>query len=107
MKAYHPTQPWLQRAWERLSPSRREVRLGQARKREGWLKEVAAKGAQESEQEALARVAPGVTYASFKRWKDRYAAYGLDGLVDARISPQSPLSAEVAAELCTLRRADP
>ncbi len=44
--------------------------------------------------------------ASFKRWKERYAVYGLDGLVDGRISPKSPLSEETAAELCTLRRAD-
>src|SRR5437016_3604025 len=106
MDEYQPTQPWLQRAWERLSLQCREERLRQAKRREGWLKEMAAKGPQDSEQEALARVAPGVKYASFKRWRERYAAYGLDGLVDGRIPPKSPLSAQVAAELCTLRRAD-
>ena len=104
---YQPTQPWLQRAWARLSVSGRQKRLRRARERERWLKEVAARGPQEKEQQALARVAPGVTLSSFSRWKKRYAAYGLDGLVEGRIPTKSPLSAQTAAELCTLRRADP
>ncbi len=107
MEQYQPKHPALQRAWERLSVACRQERLRRAKAREQVLKEVAAKAPQETEQEALSRVAPEVKYSSFSRWKKRYAAEGVDGLVDGRIPPNSPLSSKVAAELCTLRRADP
>ena len=107
MDEYQPEQPALQRAWARLSVSCRQERLRRAKARECLLNEVAAKAPQESEQEVLSRVAPDVKYSSFKRWKERYAADGIDGLVDGRIPPNSPLSSRAAAELCTLRRADP
>src|SRR5271155_3639593 len=99
MDEYQPTQPALQRAWERLSVACRQKRWQQAKQRELVLNEVATKAPQETEAQALSRVAPGVKLPSLSRWKKRYASYGLDGLVDGRIPPNSPLSAKAAAEL--------
>lgn len=107
MDEFEPTQPALQRVWKRLSRACRRKRWEQANKRERVLQEVAARTPPETEKAALLRVAPQMNQPSFSRWKQRYAAYGLEGLVDGRIPPKSPLSEKAAEEICTLRRADP
>jgi len=62
----------------------------------------------ESERGALERLAPWANRSCYRKWKGKYEAYGLDGLIDWRMPPiRSKTTKEVRGAVCTLRRADP
>jgi hypothetical protein len=106
MSVYEPVHPALKRIWDRLSPASREARYQQGCERQKILEQVsAALSGVKSERAVLRKL--GIDRTSFRRWKKRYLAYGIDGLIDWRVSPPSPVSSEVQAAICTMRRLDP
>ena len=105
---YDPSNPQCVKAWKQLSPKVQRQRWREATKRRRILVAVEARRGSESERRALRRRFPAVNRSNFRRWKERYAAFGLDGLVDWRAPPcAEEMPGEVRAALCTLRRADP
>ena len=106
VEGYEPQRPQWAELWKHLSPATRTRRLAAAVKREALLKAVATRKPGESERAAVRRLS-GMVRSSFRRWQQRYAKYGLDGLVDWRMPPKMPtMPPEARAALCTLRRMD-
>lgn len=105
MSGYVPVHPHLRLVWERLSPAAREARYEEAMERKEVLERFEMLSSQMSERAALREVKTGRT--KFRRWHKRYQAFGVDGLLDWRMPPKSPLTASVVAAICTMRRADP
>jgi transposase len=104
---YEPQDPSVVKFWQRVSPELRAQRLAEARQREAWIAQVEARSLDESEAAAIERVVPGVDRTTFRGWRERYRRMGLDGLIDRRMAPESPMPPEVRATICALRRADP
>ncbi len=107
MEPYEPEVLSYRRIWARWSPATREARLTEAQRRLAALQEVASRPSGESEREATARVVTWAHRSSFRRWQDAFSEQGFDGLIDWRISPESPMPEEAHQAICTLRRADP
>lgn len=107
MDGYEPKHPHLVRVWERLNAGSRAVRVRDAQRRKEVLGAVEARPRGESERAAIRRLVPAVDRSTFRRWHRRYREYGFDGLLDWRMPPRSPMSDEVRAAICTLRRVDP
>jgi hypothetical protein len=104
---YKPQRPEWQKLWEGLSQETRARRFSEALERKAAIEAVATRESGESERAALLRVG-GATRSNFRRWKERFAKYGLDGLMDWRLPPKAPTTpAEVRTAICTLRRMDP
>jgi len=106
--SYQPTQPHCRKMWEGLDEQARRERLTEARRRERLLKVVNARvGSGESERQVVKGLV-GVDRSNYRRWKQRYEAYGLDGLIDWRLPPKpEELPLDVRTAICTLRRVDP
>jgi transposase len=103
---YEPQRLQWAELGKQLSPASRTRRLAAAVKREALLKAVATRKPGESERAAVRRLS-GMVRSSFRRWQQRYAKYGLDGLMDWRMAPKMPtMPPEARAALCTLRRMD-
>lgn len=106
---YEPSNTRCRCAWDRLGVKARRQRFEVACKRRDVIEDVTASVRDgESERGALQRLAPWANRSSYRKWKGKYEAYGLDGLIDWRMPPvQSKTTKEVQAAVCTLRRADP
>jgi transposase len=104
---FEPKHQHCCKVWERLDEDGRNERLAAAQHRERVLKAVDAqmiRGA--SERQAVKSL--GVDRSSYRRWKKKYDAHGLDGLIDWRMPPKpEEMPKEVRTAICTLRRADP
>ena len=105
MSAYEHMHHHLRRVWDRLSPAARQARYQQAVKRQAVVEAVAARAPPISERAALRKA--GIDRTKFRRWQRRYRDHGFDGLLDWRLPPKGPVTQEVTAVICTLRRADP
>jgi len=105
MSGYEPVDERLRRIWERLSPKVREARYQQGMARKKMIEEIEAVSKGMSLREALREA--GVKRATYNYWRQRYLARGVDGLMDERVPPPSPLTPQVVAAICTMRRADP
>ena len=81
--------------------------MADAQQRQKWIEEVDALPPDEAESDAIKRVAPGVERTTFRGWRARYRRLGIEGLIDRRVAPPSPMPAVVRAVICTLRRAEP
>jgi hypothetical protein len=104
---YKPQRPEWQKLWEDMSQEIRARRFSEALERKAAIEAVATREPGESERAALLR-AGGATRSNLRRWKERFAKYGFDGLMDWRLPPQAPTTpAEVRTAICTLRRMDP
>ena len=105
--SYAPTHPHCCKVWERLDEESQRERLAEAQRRERLLKRVSARiRLGESERRAV-KCLEGVDRSNFRRWKQKYDTYGLDGLIDWRMPPKpEEMPLEVRTAICTLRRAD-
>jgi len=104
---YEPRRPEWRQRWERLQPASRKRRYATAVRREAALKEFEARMGDESERAAARRFSSGAPRTSVRRWQQRYAKYGFDGLIDWRLPPgRMVIPPEVCGAICTLRRAD-
>ena len=106
MLPYEPKLPELQAFWGRLSESGKRAHFGGALRKKAALDRVSAGRGGASERAAVGRLLPGQDRTSFRRWQLRYQQFGLDGLVDTRMGPMSPITPELHAVICTLRRND-
>ena len=107
--SYEPSQAQCRRAWDRLGLEAKRRRFAVALRRQAVVQQVTASvRAGESERGALKRLAPGANRSSYVKWRRKYEAFGLDGLIDWRMPPiRAKVTAEVRGAVCTLRRADP
>src|SRR5438477_3356317 len=105
MNGYEPVHPHLRRVWERLSQAAREARYRQGMERKEVLGKVEALSAVMSERAALREV--GLDRTTYRRWHKRYLLHGVDGLMDWRVPPQSPVSPQVQEAIRTMRRVEP
>jgi hypothetical protein len=104
---YQPQRPKWRELWQGLSQETRARHYSEALERKAAIEAVAARNPGESERAALRRLS-GAIRSSFRRWKERYAKYGFDGLLDWRLPPKAATTpAEVRIAICTLRRNDP
>jgi hypothetical protein len=104
---YQPQRPKWRELWQSLSQETRAKRFADALERQAAIESVAAREPGESERAALRRLS-GAIRSNFRRWKERYAKYGFDGLMDWRLPPKVPTTpGEVRAAICTMRRMDP
>lgn len=104
---YEPKHTKVADIWKRLSPKSREKRLNQAIKRLEIVEALKGRSAGESERAAAIRLDIKVDRTTILRWRKRYEKYGLDGLIDVRIGPNTPVPKEISTAICTLRRVDP
>jgi len=64
-------------------------------------------GRGESERQVIKGLV-GVDRSNYRRWKQKYDAHGLDGLIDWRMPPKpEEMPLDVRTAICTLRRVDP
>jgi len=107
--SYEPSQAQCRQAWERLGLDAKRRRLAVALKRQSVVEQVMASvRAGESERGTLKRLAPEVNRSSYLKWRRKYEAFGLDGLIDWRMPPiRAKVTQEVRGAICTLRRAAP
>jgi hypothetical protein len=104
---YQPQRPQWRELWQSLSQETRAKRFADALERQAAIESVAAREPGESERAALRRLS-GAIRSNFRRWKERYAKYGFDGLMDWRLPPKVPTTpGEVRTAICTMRRMDP
>ena len=104
---YKPKHIKIADIWKRLSPQSREKRLKQAKKRLAIIKALKERPTKESERAAFKRLDIKIDRSTILRWRKKYEEFGIDGLIDVRIGPNSPIAREVRAAICTLRRTDP
>ncbi len=104
---FQPRQPDFVRIWAGLSPEVRSERHEEALRREGVLQRVASRPEGASERAAVKELTPPIDRSTFRRWKGRYAEYGLEGLFDWRRPPRVEVPPEIRGAVCTLRQADP
>jgi transposase len=105
--SYTPTHPHCCKVWERLDEEGRRERFAEAQWRERLLKMVGAR-VRRGESERSVNKDLGVDRSNYRRWKQKYELYGLDGLIDWRMPPKpKEMPVEVRTAVCTLRRADP
>ncbi|MCP4120374.1 MAG: helix-turn-helix domain containing protein, partial [Bacteroidetes bacterium] len=104
---YEPKHTKIAEVWKRLSPESREKRLDKAKKRLEIVEALNGRPAGESERAAAIRLDITIERTTLLRWRKKYEEYGLDGLIDVRIGPNSPVPKEIHTVICTLRRADP
>src|SRR5580658_1670047 len=105
MSGYEPVDERLRRIWERRSPKAREARYQQGMARKKMHEEIEALSKRISLPEALREA--GIKPATYRYRHQRYLARGVDGLMDERVPPLSPLTPQVLEVICTMRRADP
>ena len=85
---YQPTHPHCRKVWERLDEQGRQERFAEARRRERFLKVVESQVDRgESERQVVKGLAgvDGVDRSNYRRWKQKYEAHRLDGLIDWRM----------------------
>ena len=104
---FEPTQPQLSKVWNALGDTAREGRYLAAQHRyERVMKVVAAMATGQSEREALREVVPDLHRSTWRRWKKRYDAHGIDGMFDWRMPARPRVPAAVKEAIRTLRRED-
>jgi hypothetical protein len=86
---YQPQRPKWRKLWQSLSQETRAKRFSDALERQAAIEAVAACEPGESERAALRRLS-GTIRSNFRRWKERYAKHGFDGLMDWRLPPKVP-----------------
>jgi len=107
--SYEPTHPECRRAWDQLKLEAKRYRFEVALIRRNVIETVtAAVRAGKSERGAVKRLAQRTDRSSYRKWKSKYEAYGLDGLIDWRMPPiRERATQEVQGAVSTLQRADP
>lgn len=105
--SYEPKNDKVAGIWQRLSPSVREKRLAQARRRLELIRALDSKSEDLTEREAARQLNAEMDRTTILRWRKRYQEHGFDGLIDTRTGPRLPVDPEVRIAICTLRRADP
>lgn len=106
-KNYQPKNDKVADIWRRLSPSAREKRLVQARRRLELIQALDSKSEDLTEREAARQLNAEMDRTTILRWRKRYRELGFDGLIDTRTGPRQPVDPEICIAICTLRRADP
>lgn len=107
---FKPIHRHVQKLWKRLSPSAREARLTEARRKAGVITAVVNAMHEHglSERDALEREAPDVDRSSYRRWVKRFLEHGFEGLLDWRMPLLNETTPQnVEQEICALRRVDP
>ena len=108
IERYEPKRERWRELWTKWSATVRQERLAAALKRQAQLVEWDADDAPESERSRVRRHPAEITRGSLRRWRERYAKFGIDGLVDWRTPPDAPaMPNEVLIAICTMRRVDP
>ena len=82
-------------------------RLREARRREMIVATVGGRAEGKSERAAIKELAKA-DRSTFRRWRERYCKWGLDGLIETRLPPRAESLSEAAREaIRTMRRVDP
>lgn len=108
LEDFNPQREHWRSVWNELDLEVRRLRYESAVERLRILESVAEEAKKSSERRALKVVAPGTHRSTYRKWKQRFEAHGIEGLVDGRMPPRREKTPpDVVTAICTLRRADP